>query len=752
MKDENQNIVEPNNPASVGDIERLDQELARESRHNTLYRLIWLIILLLLLFALGFLGYLYARSRTSKTGNTYYVNKLDANDFLRRGEAANTGQLTVDSSTSINGDLKVSGNVVVGGTIVSSNTANYNTDVTNAFSTVNQSDYFYDQNCTFYVICNSYGAPHLGKTFAIGPNSPYLTGGVIRGAPGQVADLFELQQASGFPVFSVNNIGNVGIQNPLPQYALDVNGQARFLGHTATGNVSAIDNPSILTPLTGTPIIRVQGTQEMVSSLTPGYSFYSGSSSEYFVNLNQSASSQYFTGGYHAGEVVSGNPNNYGAVAGDAGLAIHEGSGNINLMGGLLGYAYNNSSGTINGAAGVYGYLVNKDNGTIDTGQAVGGILENPGTGTINIANGLSVNVVNGSYFGPGLSGSGVIGNANGVTAGITNNSTGTIDNASVIDIQRVLNNNTGSITNVHGLYVADQSGVGTGVSFNIYSRGVTSENAFDGKVAIGSYGALPTFGTDSRLMVNHNPAFGFQTTDNSAITQINAGLADTGLVIQGTAFGTGDLQQWQGYNGAVLGKVTSTGSVGIGTGTVTNELTVTDTSTANVAKFNGSAGTQCTVVTGVGWSCSSDESLKTNIVNITNGLDIINQLQGVTYNWKADPNGTQQDGFIAQDIQKVLPELVTTDSNGKLSLNKDGIMPYIVEAVKAQSGKVDDMNKQLSQQGIQLTTVSDELKTLADRVTNLETNDKSQDAKIQQLESEIEKLKSANSSTPATP
>lgn len=745
MKDENQNIVEPNSPASVGDVERLDQELARESRHNTLYRLIWLIILLLLLFALGFLGYLYSRSRTSKTGNTYYVNKLDANDFLRRGEAANTGQLTVDSDTQINGNLTVSGNIIAGGTIVAGNTTVDNNITNNVANT----SYFFNNDCSFYVICNSYGAPHLGKTFAIGPNSPYLTGGVIRGAPGQVADLFELQQASGFPVFSVNNIGNVGIQNPLPQYTLDVNGQARFLGHTATGNVSAIDNPSILTPLTGTPIIRVQGTQEMISSLTPGYNYYSGSSSEYFVNLGQSATSHYFTGGYHAGEIVSGNPQNYLGLAGETGLAIHEGTGNIGLMAGVLGYTFNNSSGTINGAAGTYGFLKNNDSGTIATAAGAGGFVENPGTGTISIANGLSATIFNGSSF--GVSGTGSIGNANGVTAGVTNNSSGNIDNVSVIDVQRVVNNGTGSIGTVHGVYIADESGIASsGESYNIYSRGTASKNVFDGSV---SFGGDPTiFGTNSRLMVNHNNALGWETTDNTAIAQINVSGANTALVLQGAAFSTGDLMQFQNFSGTVLGRVDQNGAVAIGSSSApTNKLTTTDTTTTNVAKFNGSAGTQCTVVTGTGWSCSSDETLKTNIVNITNGLDIINKLQGVTYNWKADPNGTQQDGFIAQDIQKVLPELVTTDSNGKLSLNKDGIMPFIVEAVKQQNGNIDKVNEKLDAQGIQLTNLSGELKALAARVDQLETNDKAQDAKIQQLESEIQQLKAANNSSSQT-
>lgn len=194
---------------------------------------------------------------------------------------------------------------------------------------------------------------------------------------------------------------------------------------------------------------------------------------------------------------------------------------------------------------------------------------------------------------------------------------------------------------------------------------------------------------------------------------------------------------------------VDSSGNTGIGTTAPGGfRLNITNTATANVAQFNGSAGTQCTVVTGTGWSCTSDESLKTNVLNINNGVDIINQIQGVTYNWKNDQDGATQHGFIAQDIQKILPELVTTDQNGRLSLNKDGIMPYIVEAVKQQSGDIGKVNSQLNDQGVQIGYISDQLKALSGRVDEAEleikqlhdTNKKQLEIN-KQLEERLQKL-----------
>ncbi len=647
-----------------------------------------------------------------------YVGKIDTGDFLKQGMSADIGQLSVDGNATINGDLHVTGSITSG------SNASAATDSTGYYSN------YYTAGCNSQVICNS-TLLQAAKEFVIQPSSPYVVGGTIRGNTTQAVDLLQLQNASGYSMVNVTANGQLGINNPSPVTTLDVNGTGHFTGHTAFGNVSAIDNPSILTPLTGTPIIRVNGTQEVLNTLTPGYNYYSGASSEYFINLGQSATAHYFTGGYHAGEIVSGNPQDYLGLAGDAGLAIHEGTGNIGLMGGVLGYAYNNSSGTLTAAAGTFGYLKNNDSGTISNGNGAGGLLENPSTGSYDIANGLSGQVYNGGVFGGG---SGNIDNANGVTAGVFNRSSGTITNVSVIDVQAVTNTGGGTIDNIRGIYIADQSGVAvSGVNYNLESMGTNSKNVFHGKVSVG--GDSSVFGTNSRLMINHNPSLSWETTDNAAIAQINVSGANTALVVQGAAFSTGDLQQWQNYTGTVLGRITQDGAVAIGSSTSpTHKLTVTDTTTTDVAKFNGSGGTQCTVVTGTGWSCSSDESLKTNIVKIANGMDIVSQLQGVTYNWKSDPTGTQQDGFIAQDIQKILPELVTTDSNGKLSLNKDGIMPFIVEAIKEQNGNIDKTNQQLADQGIKLTTLSDELVALSKRVDQ-------QNADIQELKTQVQEL-----------
>jgi hypothetical protein len=248
--------------------------------------------------------------------------------------------------------------------------------------------------------------------------------------------------------------------------------------------------------------------------------------------------------------------------------------------------------------------------------------------------------------------------------------------------------------------------------------------------VVIGVLASITQTTAGNNTIIGYNTGGGITTGSNNTIIGANVnGLSSTLANSVIIADGSGNRRIF----------ADSTGNVGIGTVTPgTFRLNITDASTTNVAQFNGSGATQCTVVTGTGWSCTSDEKLKTNILNITNGIDVINQLQGVTYNWKTDPSGSRQDGFIAQDIQKVLPELVTTDSNGNLSLNKDGIMPYIVEAVKQQNGNIDGVNQQLKEYGLQLTDLSDQLRALAATVSQNTAN-------IRQNTDDIDKLKAEN-------
>lgn len=93
-----------------------------------------------------------------------------------------------------------------------------------------------------------------------------------------------------------------------------------------------------------------------------------------------------------------------------------------------------------------------------------------------------------------------------------------------------------------------------------------------------------------------------------------------------------------------------------------------------------------------IAFGTPSDISFKENIKPIENALDKVEKLQGVTFDWKESDSilDIKQDiGFIAQDVQKVLPELVRENDNGKLSLRHQGIISVLTEAIKELSDRI---------------------------------------------------------------
>lgn len=95
----------------------------------------------------------------------------------------------------------------------------------------------------------------------------------------------------------------------------------------------------------------------------------------------------------------------------------------------------------------------------------------------------------------------------------------------------------------------------------------------------------------------------------------------------------------------------------------------------------------------------SSDLRLKKNIQPINNALHKINQIRGVYFNWK-DENHSQnkQIGFVSQEIEEVFPELIETDARGFKSVAYANMSAILVEALKEQNLKIQDLERELSE------------------------------------------------------
>lgn len=89
-----------------------------------------------------------------------------------------------------------------------------------------------------------------------------------------------------------------------------------------------------------------------------------------------------------------------------------------------------------------------------------------------------------------------------------------------------------------------------------------------------------------------------------------------------------------------------------------------------------------------------SDSTKKENINPLTDGLSVVLQMAPKSYNLKVteDSNGRKEYGFLAQDIEILLPDLVTHDSN-VLLLDYDQIIPFLVRAVQEQQEHILDQD-----------------------------------------------------------
>jgi len=88
----------------------------------------------------------------------------------------------------------------------------------------------------------------------------------------------------------------------------------------------------------------------------------------------------------------------------------------------------------------------------------------------------------------------------------------------------------------------------------------------------------------------------------------------------------------------------------------------------------------------------NSDRSLKKNIKPIENALDKVLQLNGVSFDWKK--SGEPSLGLIAQDVEKVFPELVAP--NTPKSVQYANLVAPLIEAIKEQQKEINNLEARI--------------------------------------------------------
>ena len=124
--------------------------------------------------------------------------------------------------------------------------------------------------------------------------------------------------------------------------------------------------------------------------------------------------------------------------------------------------------------------------------------------------------------------------------------------------------------------------------------------------------------------------------------------------------------------------------------------------STTPIVRFeirssDGSAYAQGNITAAGNITANSDISLKDNIVAIPNALDKVLQIRGVTYNRNDIEGNPRQTGVIAQEVEKVLPEVISEDNNGIKSVAYGNMISLLIEAIKEQQTRIDMLEEKLN-------------------------------------------------------
>jgi hypothetical protein len=216
-------------------------------------------------------------------------------------------------------------------------------------------------------------------------------------------------------------------------------------------------------------------------------------------------------------------------------------------------------------------------------------------------------------------------------------------------------------------------------------ASGVLSWSSAGGNIPVSDPGSTATI---------HYPFFG--TASGSLPTTLSP-LARTNLAFVPS---TGELSSDIGRHANIIGSTSNSGTITIRGTSSGTKATASVLLTDNVASTTTTSGT-LVVTGGVGISGqmtattvseTSSIAFKQNVMPLTNALDAILQLVGVTYDRK-DGETKNEVGLIAEEVYKVAPNLVTLDEHGNpYGLYYTKITAYLIESIKSLKQELDEL------------------------------------------------------------
>ena len=205
----------------------------------------------------------------------------------------------------------------------------------------------------------------------------------------------------------------------------------------------------------------------------------------------------------------------------------------------------------------------------------------------------------------------------------------------------------SGKVQKINGTQVLSSSGLGSGIlASNLTSVGTISSGTWNGS-------SISTTYTDAKV-----------TSVAGATGAVSNAILSSGVIA-------------------------SQGSTGSGSFVLATSPTFTGTITAAEITASGN-------VTSPFFYSQSDINLKKDLVHVTNALDIVKLLDGYWFKWKS--NDADSLGMVAQHVESVLPMLIGTSPDGSKTIQYNGIIAILLEAIKAQQVQIDEIKAKLNE------------------------------------------------------
>ena len=240
------------------------------------------------------------------------------------------------------------------------------------------------------------------------------------------------------------------------------------------------------------------------------------------------------------------------------------------------------------------------------------------------------------------------------------------------------------------------------------YANNIAFTSPQGGIVASANTIQLAINDLESRKATIASPSFtGYPLAPTADVAVSNTQIATTAYVnnkansgVRFTASVTGSAGSVA--NTGITGLITNAQLAGPIGATLTDDTTSSDTrfvtftpQTSGTQTIANTSSSKLTYVPSTGTLSStiitstSDINQKINIVEISDALNTVMQLNGVEYNWK--DTGDKGMGLIAQDVEKIIPYLVAENENGK-SIMYQNMVGLLIEAIKELKREIDSL------------------------------------------------------------